>query len=118
MKSLPRKILEKKIYVGKYLKVKKWKEPIKGKVSLITRYIPAKEEQKGMLKAYFNNEFGFAIEEFLSLEDVVSTDRYSENLNYVKGQLSEMVERNSEDFKTRMYEDAFRRFKDWLGILW
>lgn len=118
MKSVPHNIFEQNVYVAKYLKIKSWNEPIKGEVSLVTREIPPKEEQKKMLKKYFNKEFGLDVEEFLSLDDICSTDRYSENLDYIKRQLCEMLERNSEDFRVRMREDDFRRLKDWLSILW
>ena len=58
-----------------------------------------------------------SVEEFLSLDDIYSTQRYSENLDYIKTQLCEMFERYPEEFKERMHEDDFRRLKDWVGIL-
>lgn len=118
MKSLPHDILEQKVYAAKYWKIRNWKETIRGEVLLLTREIPPKEEQKKMLRSHFDKEFGLYVEEFLSLDDICSTDRYSENLDYIKRQLCDMFERNSEDFRSRMYEDDFIRLKDWLGILW
>jgi len=116
--KLFRTILEQNKYVAKYLKIQTWKEPIKGEVLLITNVIPSGEEQKKMLKTYFIKEFGLGVEDFISLNDIRPTGRYSENFVYIKEQLCEQFNRYSEDFKSRMSEDDFIRFQEWLDILW
>jgi len=85
---------------------------------LITNVIPSGEEQKKMLKTYFIKEFGLGVEDFISLNDIRPTGRYSENFVYIKEQLCEQFNRYSEDFKSRMSEDDFIRFQEWLDILW
>ena len=111
-------ILEQKIDSANYLKIKTLKEPIKGEVLLITKDMPSVEGQKKLLKTYFSKEFGLSVEDFLSLNDIRPTDRYSENFEYIKEQLCELFKRDSDDFKSRISEDDFIRLKEWFDIMW
>ena len=116
LKHFQHKIIDKQVYFGKYSRITNWTEKVRGKILMATKTIPSKEEQEQMLNDFFYKEFGLNVSDLLSLHDIDSRCRYSENLDYIKRQLRDLFKQDIEAFRYRMHEDDIRRLAEWLGV--
>jgi len=114
MKSLPRKILDQRVYSARYSEVISWKENIREEVLVLSKDVMPEEEQKEKIRSFFSKEFGLEVEEFLSLSEINPKGKYFENFEIIKNHLREILKREPDSFRQRMHLDEFSRLENWL----